>query len=154
MHPEQEILKPENFASYQVLVAWGTNQLQLQQELPQLRKKDLISIQRLSEDVRIPTQGSKLTAGHDLYSIEVLSIPANNRALVRTGLGIAVPEGTYGRLASRSGLAIKSITVDAGVIDADYRGELKVLLVNHSEIDYKVQKGDRIAQLIVGKIDQ
>jgi len=54
---------------------------------------------------------------------------------VKIGLAVAVPEGTYGRIAPRSGLATKSITVDEGVIDADYRGEVKVLLVNHGKLE-------------------
>ena len=66
---------------------------------------------------------------------------------------MAVPEGTYGRIAPRSCLATKGISVDAGVIDADYRGEVKVLLVNHNSTEYEVRKGDRIARLIVERLD-
>ena len=112
-----------------------------------------IRVQRLSEDARIPTNGSKLAAGHDLYSSKAINIPANNRALVKLGLAIAVLEGTYCRIAPRSGLATKGISVDAEVIDADYRGEVKVLLVNHNIINYEVRKGDRIGQLIVEWLD-
>ena len=68
------------------------------------------------------------------------------------GLLHAVPNGTYGRIAPRSGLATKGILVDAGVINADYRGELKVLLVNHGTSNYEIMTGDHIAQLIVKKI--
>ena len=123
-----------------------------QQELPHPKKENLFQIQRLIEDARIPTRGSKLAAGHDLYSIETLMIPAPSRSLIKTGLAIAVPNGTDGRRAPRSGLANKGISVDAGVIDADYRGELKVLVVNHGASDYEIKTGDRIAQLIVEKI--
>jgi len=112
-----------------------------------------IRVQRLSEDSRIPTKGSKLAAGHDLYSSEDIHIPANNRELVKIGLAIAVPEGTNGCIAPRSGLPTKGILVDAGVIDADYRGEVPVLLVNHNSINYEVRKGDRIAPLIVERLD-
>ena len=74
--------------------------------------------------------------------------------VVKTGISIAVPEGCYGRIAPRSGLAVKKfIDVGAGVIDADYRGEVGVVLFNHSEEDFKVKPGDRIAQLILEKID-
>jgi len=66
-----------------------------------------IRVQRLSEDARIPTKGSKLAAGHNLYSSADISIPANNQALVKIGLAIAVPEGSYGRIAPRSGLATR-----------------------------------------------
>jgi dUTP pyrophosphatase len=152
-HREQQILQPKHFGKYQISVIWGSGSQQLQQGLPQIEKETGIRIQRLSEEARIPTRGSRLAAGHDLYSIEDILIPCNNRALVKIGLAIAVPEGTYGRIAPRSGLATKGISVDAGVIDADYRGEVKVLLVNHNKMDYEVKRGDRIAQLVVERID-
>jgi len=132
---------------------WGTDSEQLQQELPHVEKEMGIRIQRLDERARIPTKGSKLAAGHDLYSIKDVLIPASSLALVKISLAVAVPEGTYGRLAPRSGLATKGITVEAGVIDADYRGEVKVLLVNHGKLDYEVKIGERIAQLVVERID-
>lgn len=73
--------------------------------------------------------------------------------LVDTDISIAVPAGTYGRVAPRSGLASKhSIDVGAGVIDADYRGPVKVLLFNFSEVDFKVEVGERVAQLIVERV--
>jgi len=73
--------------------------------------------------------------------------------MVDTDLAIAVPVGTYGRVAPRSGLAAKFfIDTGAGVIDADYRGMVKVLLFNHADMDYQVKEGDRIAQLIIEKI--
>jgi len=118
-----------------------------------MEKEIAIRIQRLDKQAQIPTKGSKLAAGHDLYSIEDILIPANNRALVKIGLAIAVPEGTYSGIAPRSGLASKGITVDVVVIDADYRGEVNVLLVNHGKMDYQVKIGERIVQLIVERID-
>jgi hypothetical protein len=73
--------------------------------------------------------------------------------LVDTDISIAVPAGTYGRVAPRSGLASKhSIDVGAGVIDADYRGPVKVLLFNFSEVEFKVEVGERVAQLIVERV--
>ena len=80
-------------------------------------------------------------------------MPAAGKALVKTDLSIAVPEGTYGRIAPRSSLAWKnSIHVGAGVIDGDYRGTVGVVLFNLSTQDFFVMKGDRIAQLILEKI--
>jgi len=79
-------------------------------------------------------------------------VPAKGKALIPTGLAMAIPIGNYGRIAPRSGLAAKNfIDVGAGVIDADYRGEVKVLLFNFGEADFKVQPGDRVAQLIIEK---
>ncbi|KZV64081.1 dUTP diphosphatase [Peniophora sp. CONT] len=110
-------------------------------------------IKRLSEKAKLPTRGSALAAGYDLYSAEEKVIPARGKALVDTQISIAVPAGTYGRVAPRSGLASKfMIDTGAGVIDADYRGVVFVLLFNLSEQDFTVKEGDRIAQLIIEKI--
>lgn len=80
-------------------------------------------------------------------------VPARGKALVKTDIQIEVPFGTYGRVAPRSGLAWKNfIDVGAGVIDQDYRGNVGVILFNHSDVDFEVKKGDRIAQLICERI--
>ncbi len=80
-------------------------------------------------------------------------VPARGRALLKTDIAIAVPAGTYGRVAPRSGLALKAgIDTGAGVIDADYRGNVGVILFNHSDTDFAVAAGDRIAQLILEAI--
>lgn len=103
----------------------------------------------------VPTKGSKLAAGHDLYSISDVIVDATGRALIDTGIKISLPCETYGRIAPRSGLALKHfIDVGAGVIDQDYRGSIKVLLFNHGSQPFKVKEGDRIAQLIIEKIVQ
>lgn len=87
---------------------------------------------------------------HSAYDIIV---PAHGKALVKTDIQIEVPYGTYGRVAPRSGLAWKNfIDVGAGVIDQDYRGNVGVILYNHSDVDFDVKKGDRIAQLICESI--
>jgi len=86
-------------------------------------------------------------------SAQNTAIPAHGRALVDTDISIAVPAGTYGRIAPRSGLAVKNfIDVGAGVIDADYRGQLKILLFNHADADFEVKEGDRVAQLILERV--
>ncbi|EPT02797.1 hypothetical protein FOMPIDRAFT_1117446 [Fomitopsis schrenkii] len=110
-------------------------------------------IKRLSPQAKLPTRGSPLAAGYDLYSAERKVIPARGKALIDTQLSIAVPAGTYGRVAPRSGLASKfMIDTGAGVIDADYRGVLYILLFNLSDEDFQVEEGDRIAQLILERI--
>src|SRR5437588_4947076 len=84
---------------------------------------------------------------------ELATIPPIERMAIRTGIAIAAPPGTYARIAPRSSLAVKhSIDIGAGVIDQDYRGEIKVILINHSKYPYQVRPGDRIAQLILEKI--
>ncbi|KAI8149160.1 dUTPase-like protein [Fennellomyces sp. T-0311] len=110
-------------------------------------------VKRLSENAIIPTRGSPLAAGYDLYSSADTVIPAQGKAIVPTDLSIAVPEGCYGRVAPRSGLAAKHfLDTGAGVIDADYRGAVGVVMFNFSQVDYKVKQGDRIAQLVLERI--
>ncbi|KAF2187062.1 dUTP diphosphatase [Zopfia rhizophila CBS 207.26] len=112
-----------------------------------------LQVQFLSDKAKAPTKGSAFAAGHDLYSARDVVIPARGRARVDTDILIAVPAGTYGRVAPRSGLAAKhGIDTMAGVIDADYRGQVGVILANLSDEDFEIKVGDRIAQLIVEKI--
>ncbi|CAG8490167.1 3668_t:CDS:2 [Ambispora gerdemannii] len=107
----------------------------------------------MDKNARMPSRGSGGAAGYDLYSAEDTKILARGKALIKTGLAIQVPEGAYGRIAPRSSLAsINSIDCGAGVIDADYRGEVKILLFNFGDQDFEVKTGDRIAQLIVERI--
>ncbi|CAN6463324.1 unnamed protein product [Victoria cruziana] len=112
-----------------------------------------LRVKKLSPNAVLPARGSSLAAGYDLSSAVETIVPARGKALVATDLSIAIPEGTYARIAPRSGLAWKhSIDVGAGVIDADYRGPVGVILFNHSDSDFQVNTGDRIAQLILEKI--
>ncbi|KAF2432869.1 dUTPase [Tothia fuscella] len=112
-----------------------------------------LQVQLLSPKAQAPTRGSDFAAGYDLYSAEDNAVPARGKAMISTGIAIAVPAGTYGRVAPRSGLAAKhSIDTGAGVIDADYRGEVKVILFNFSDNDFAIKTGDRIAQLIIERI--
>ena len=107
-----------------------------------------------SADAKTPKKATSGSAGYDLYASAEVIVPAKGRALVATDIIIYVPVGTYGRIAPRSGLAVKNgIDVGAGVIDSDYRGVVGVLLFNFSDVDYGVAKGDRIAQLIIEKIE-
>ncbi|KAJ6728907.1 DEOXYURIDINE 5'-TRIPHOSPHATE NUCLEOTIDOHYDROLASE [Salix viminalis] len=110
-------------------------------------------VKRLSKNVVLPSRGSPLSAGYDLSSVSVAKVPARGKALIPTDLSIAIPEGTYARIAPRSGLTWKhSIDVGGGVIDADYRGPVGVILCNHSDVDFEVKVGDRVAQIIIQKI--
>ena len=109
-------------------------------------------IKRLSPAAILPKKGSEYAAGYDLYALKGATVPAKGKALIETGLAMAIPEGNYGRIAPRSGLAAKNmIDVGAGVIDADYRGEVKILLFNLGEADFEVKAEDRVAQLIIEK---
>ncbi|XP_057837323.2 deoxyuridine 5'-triphosphate nucleotidohydrolase isoform X2 [Cryptomeria japonica] len=112
-----------------------------------------LRVKKLSSNAVMPSRASPLAAGYDLSSAAACVVPARGKAMIPTDLSIAIPEGTYARVASRSGLAWKHcIDVGAGVIDADYRGPVAVILFNHSDHDFQVNSGDRIAQLIIEKI--
>jgi dUTP pyrophosphatase len=112
-----------------------------------------VRFSRIHEDARAPVRGSAGAAGYDLHAAEDVVIPARQRKLVHTGIAFEIPQGYYGRVAPRSGLAAKhGIDVLAGVCDEDYRGEVCVILINHGDADFAVNTGDRIAQFIFEKI--
>jgi len=112
-----------------------------------------LKFKRLKTNAMLPTRGSAAAAGLDLYSVEAVSLLPQQRALVRTGLAVAIPEGYYGRVAPRSGLATKNgIDVLAGVIDADYRGEIQCLLYNTGDETVELPAQSKICQLIIEKI--
>ena len=114
-----------------------------------------LGVKKLCFDAIVPTRGSDRSVGYDLYSSEDAMVPCQaGRALVGTGISISLPDGVYGRVAPRSGLAVKHcINVGAGVIDPDYTGEIKVVLFNHGLKDFEIKKGDRIAQLVLERCE-
>lgn len=113
----------------------------------------MLQVKLLNERARAPARGSAGAAGYDLTSCEDVEIAAGERAIVKTGVSVAVPAGTYGRIAPRSGLAAKfGIDVLAGVIDEDYRGELAVILLNTGSTPFLVSANDRVAQLVMERI--
>lgn len=112
-----------------------------------------MKVKLLTETAKLPTRGSLKAAGYDLYADEAVIIPSKERKLVSTGIAIAVPSHHYGRVAPRSGLALKhGIDILAGVIDEDYRGTVHAMLYNTGDLDFPVAKGDRIAQLVIERI--
>eukprot|EP00118_Oscarella_pearsei_P027154 m.310841 g.310841 ORF g.310841 m.310841 type:complete len:170 (+) comp55465_c0_seq1:84-593(+) len=117
------------------------------------KAEDVFKCKKLGPNAKIPTRASERSAGYDLYASQGAIIPARGKQKIKTDLAIAVPDGCYGRIAPRSGLAWKhSIDTGAGVIDADYRGEVGVILFNHGDADYEIKKDDRVAQLILQRI--
>lgn len=109
-----------------------------------------LCIEKMDPRAYIPTKGHSDDAGYDLYAFEPAIIPAWGSYLVKTKIKIAIPPNLYGRIASRSGLALKSnIEVGAGVVDRSYRGEICVLLRNFSDYPYTITAGDRVAQMIL-----
>jgi dUTP pyrophosphatase len=132
-----------------------------------------LKVRRLSATAHLPRRGTRASAGYDLYADEDALILPGDIATVSVGISVEIPEGCYGRIAERSSVALKHIAVKGGVIDSDYRGPVGVILENtfrqeercdrhRLSLDmllnrekygiYKVEKGDRIAQLIIEKI--
>jgi dUTP pyrophosphatase len=117
-----------------------------------------LRVRRLDSELPLPRQQHADDAGYDLHAREQVELaPGGGRALVPTGLAVAIPSGYAGFVLPRSGLALRSgVTClnTPGLIDPLYRGELKVLLVNTDPVEsYTVQRGDRIAQLVVQKVE-
>lgn len=113
-----------------------------------------IKVKKLKPDATVPTMGSKFAAGADLYSAEdadVVIEPSETK-FIGTGLAMEIPEGYVGLVYARSGLACKRGLAPAnkvGVVDSDYRGEIQVALHNHGKEAQTVEKGERIAQMVI-----
>ncbi|KAL3809807.1 hypothetical protein ACHAXA_010390 [Cyclostephanos tholiformis] len=121
--------------------------------MPDSGDDECLRVKFLSDRATMPSRGSPHSAGFDLSAAERTVVPSGGRAIVRTDLSIACPSGTYARIAPRSGLAVKHmIDTGAGVVDADYRGPVGVVLFNFGPTDFVVEAGDRIAQLILEKV--
>lgn len=115
----------------------------------------VVSIKRLHEDAIIPTYGKPGDAGADLYSIENSIILPHSRAVIHTGIALEIPVGYEGQVRPRSGNAAKlGLTVlnTPGTIDAGYRGEIMVILYNTSNVPINIEKGMRIAQLVIAPV--
>ncbi|MBL7286064.1 dUTP diphosphatase [Corynebacterium godavarianum] len=116
-----------------------------------------IPLKRLDKELPLPKRVHTGDAGADLYSAETITLEPGQRALVGTGVALALPVGTVGLIHPRSGLAAKhglSIVNTPGTVDAQYRGELKVCLVNTDRSEaFTVERGMRIAQLVVQRVE-
>ena len=111
-----------------------------------------IQIRRINELATIPSYAHEGDAGMDLYSIDEVEIAPGETSLIHTGITIQLPQGTEAQIRPRSGLALKhSVTVlnTPGTIDEGYRGEIGVILINHSKNTFKVVKGMKIAQMVI-----
>jgi len=109
-----------------------------------------LKVKLLHPDAKLPVRGSTNAIGYGLFTIDNHTLAPQTRVLIPIGIALALPYGTYGRIAPRSSLAAKSnIDISAGVIDPDYRGEIKVLLINNGATSFSIAKGNRVAQLIL-----
>ena len=113
-----------------------------------------IQIKRLNSEVKIPSYKTQGSSGMDLMAFlkDPVTIKPKSSELISTGISVAIPEDTEIQIRPRSGLAAKSnisVLNTPGTIDSDYRGELKIILFNHSADDFVVNNGDRIAQMVL-----
>jgi dUTP pyrophosphatase len=113
-----------------------------------------ISVKKLDPDATIPTKANLLDAGYDLYAVVSGSAILNpgETKLVPTGIAMAIPRGYAGLIWDRSSMGTKGIHRFAGVVDAGYRGEIKVCLYNSNDRPYRLSSGDRIAQILIQKV--
>ncbi|EDM24085.1 dUTP diphosphatase [Caminibacter mediatlanticus] len=116
-----------------------------------------LKVKKLKDDAILPKYQTDEAAGFDLHSIENVVIKVGERKLISTGLAFEIEKGFEAQIRPRSGLAFKyGITVlnSPGTIDSDYRGEIKVLLINLGEEDFEIKKGDRISQVVIAPVIQ
>lgn len=118
-----------------------------------------VRITNRCEDIPLPEYASSHASGLDLRAAvdSPLTMEPGSRALIPTGIAIALPEGCEGQVRPRSGLALRQgVTVlnSPGTIDADYRGEIKIILINHGDEPFIVERGMRIAQLVVARVER
>lgn len=114
------------------------------------KKTPKLKVQKLSEKAIIPTQGYSGDAGFDLYAIEKTIINGNTVGKINTGIAIEIPKNYFGKIYDRSGFASKyGLSVKAGVIDANYRGEIMVIMANTSQYPVRIEPGDKFAQIVI-----
>jgi dUTP pyrophosphatase len=115
-----------------------------------------VEVRRLDSAAALPAYAREGDAGLDLHTLADVTLPPSQRVLVGTGLAIAIPAGYAGLVLPRSGLALThGVTVlnAPGLVDAGYRGELKVLLINHGDQPVTLRRGERVAQLVIQRIE-
>lgn len=115
----------------------------------------MLPVRLLRPEARLPTRGSPESAGLDIYCLESAVIPPHSSAKIKTGISVEIQRGYYGQLNTRSSMAVAGVVVVGGVIDSDYRGEISVVLFNHSDKPFHIlgatdiTAATRIAQLII-----
>ncbi|MFQ5531951.1 MAG: dUTP diphosphatase [Candidatus Nanoarchaeia archaeon] len=108
-----------------------------------------VKIKKIHPDAKIPTLGTKHSAGFDIYSIEDYALQPGETKAIKTGIAMEIPEGKVLLIWDRSGMGVKGIHRFSGVGDSDFRGEYRVVLCNHTKTPYEIKKGDRICQGII-----
>lgn len=112
-----------------------------------------MKIKKLNPEAIVPNYAHENDAGMDLYSVEELILKPKHRAKIKTGISIELPKKHVALVWDKSGIALSGIKTMGGVIDAGYRGEIQVILVNLSSENYVIKKGQKIAQLLIQKVE-
>lgn len=113
-----------------------------------------LEVKKLVPEAKLPTRAHADDAGLDLYSIEECTFAPGERRVVRTGIAMAIPTGCVGLIWDKSGLAAKAgLTTMGGVIDASYRGEIQVIVINLSSESYTIEQGSKIAQILIQRVE-
>ncbi len=144
-------------------------------EEPTKEKPLVLQVKLINSNATVPNKNRESDAGFDLYATEDIEILVNEKVTIGTGVAMSIPEGYYGRIADRSSMAARGIEVSGGVVDSEYRGEVKVILTNRGfftrdfeKVEFKdtftinetknknqpytIKKGNKIAQIIIEKI--
>jgi dUTP pyrophosphatase len=109
-----------------------------------------LKVKLLSPDSKLPTRAYEYDAGLDLYSTQNIVLPPMERIPVKTGISVTIPQGYYGRIAPRSGLAVKKgLDILAGVVDSSFLGEVMAVVINLGKDIIEIKEGDKVAQLII-----
>ena len=116
----------------------------------------VVKVAKTDPAARMPTKGSAHAAGWDLYCLEDTVVNFRSSMKLRTGLRVAIPEGFEGQVRARSSLGSKGLILphSIGTIDADYRGDVGVILINHGKAPFVIEDGERIAQLVIARYVQ
>ena len=148
--------EPDNLANKKYFLASDFEKYEILKIKKQIKQSDCMCVKLLHPNAQLPKRQSSEDAGYDIYTPESATILAHSKKIISTGIAIQLPECRIANhiycfnLISRSGLSAKhSIEKGAGLIDKSYRGELKVVLYNHSDKDYNIQMGERICQGII-----
>lgn len=112
-----------------------------------------IKVKKLDPESKVPLYANSTDAGMDLFSTEDVVIKSGQLHKVKTGISIELPEGYVSLVWDKSGIASKLVKTFAGVIDSGYRGEYLIALMNLGKEDYKIEKGDKVAQVLIQKVE-
>ena len=136
-------------------INWRTHQISFPENIATIQEgpENPLPVKKLNPEAILPERKTALAAGYDLTPSEEFLLKPGEQQLINTGLALAIPEGYYGQLAPRSSMAKIGLSVEGGIIDADYRGPIKIILRNHGIKPFKFEKGDLpIVQIVLIKI--